>query len=247
MAAPTIFATQVSQQASGVTASNVTLPASVAAGDLVIAFVAADSGAGAMTWPSPWVNIKDEAGTGFVFSCAYLIASGGETTVAATHTSERSNHIAARIKAAEWHGTTAPEITANANGSSTGPDPPSLTPSWGSDTTLWVAVCAADDSAAPFPITAWPTGYTDNQVGNSTATSAACVAICSKGATAASDDPAAFTMTGTETWNAYTLAVRPAAGGGAPVTVVSPAAAVTAAGPVGTLNARSPFMNTTIG
>lgn len=205
----------VSSNGANTTTSVVTLPSSVAAGDLIIALIGADSGAGAMTWPSPWVKIKDEAGTGFQFSAAYLIASGGETSVSVTHTTERSNHIAFRIPAAEWHGTTPPEISAAVTGSSTTPDPPNLDPAgWATEAAHWIAVACADDSAPPGPITAYPTNYTSNQVTSNTAASAAFLAAAIRESFSASaENPGAFTMTGSETWNAYTIAVRPSAGG----------------------------------
>ncbi len=210
MAFPVVSGSTNSQETANTTTSNVTLPGSIASGDLVLAFLALDAGAGtAPTWPSPWVSILADQGTGFNVYVGYLIASGGETTVAVTHTSERSNHIALRITS--WHGTTPPEITVKANGSSTTPDPPSLTPSWGALDTLWIALTGCDDSATPYPITAWP--YANNQASNATATSAADLALCTNNVNAASQDPGTFTMTVTETWNAYTVAVRPAATG----------------------------------
>lgn len=232
MAFPTAT-TATSQQSTNSATRTVTLPVGVAAGDLVIALIAGD-GTTTFTWPSPWVEIKDEAGSGFVFTAAYLIASGGETSVAVTASAvERSNHIALRITG--WHGTTPPEIAAAATGSSTTPNPPSLTPSWGAADTLWIAIAAADDSATPFPITAWPANYTTNQIANATATSAADVALATRGLNAAAEDPGTFTMTGTETWNAYTIAVRPAAetaisgtdSGAASDTASAPAVALT--------------------
>jgi hypothetical protein len=212
---PIVSGSQTSNQNANTTTSNITLPASIAAGDLIIAFLASDSGAGANTWPSPWQVLKDEAGTGFQASIAYLIASGGETTVAVTHGSERSNHLAIRIT--NWHGTTPPEINTAATGSSTTPDPGTLTASWGSDDNLWIAVVFADDSATPFPITGWPTNYTANQLQSSTATSAADVGIATREFASATDDPGTFTI-GTETWNAYTIVVRPVPAGGGPTT-----------------------------
>lgn len=219
--------TQTSDRSPNSSTPTVTLPANVAAGDLVLAFVMQD-GSGTFTWPSPWVELVDETGTGFSSHIAYLVASGGETTVVPTSTiSERSNHIAVRIPAAEWHGTTPPEVSASASGNDTNPDPPSLSPSWGAENTTWVAAIGTDDSAAPFPVTGWPTGYDSNQTQESTATSAADVAIAIKQATAASDDPSAFTI-GKETWLAYTLAVRPPSG----ATIVTASTSVTGSGVV---------------
>ncbi|MCC6311372.1 MAG: hypothetical protein IT345_10700 [Trueperaceae bacterium] len=213
MAAPVFDSVTKSSSSSGSTESVVTF-ATAAAGDLIIGLISADSGAGAMTWPSPWVEIKGEAGTGFQFSAAYLIATGGETSVTVTHGAERSNNLAGRILAANWHGTTPPEISANANGSSDSPDPPSLTPSWGSAENLWVAIQAADQGSDPFPVTGWPTNYSGSQTENNDINSAGVIALATRLLTATSEDPGAFTNTGSETWNAYTLAVRPAVAAG---------------------------------
>ncbi len=212
MSFPIVQGVTTSTQAANSTTTVINLPPGVAAGELVLAFLGTDSGAGANTWPSPWVELKDDAGTGFEAGIAYLIASGGETSVTVTHSTERGNAIAMRISG--WHGTTPPEVTTAATGSSTTPNPGSLTPSWGADDTLWIAAMFADDSAVPFPVTAWPTNYTDNQTQGSTAASACDVAIATRNLNAASEDPGTFTMTGTETWSAYTVAVRPAAAGG---------------------------------
>lgn len=213
MAFPIVSGVQTSSQTLNTTTSVVTLPANVAAGDLIVAVIGADSGASTMTWPAPWVKLKDEAvSTTARASIGYLIASGGETSVSVTHSSERSNHIAARITG--WHGTTAPEISAIATGNSISPNADSVAASWGSDDNLFIVTTITDDSAAAFPITAWPTSYTDNQTSNQTASSAAKVGFATRNLAAASDDPGAFTLTTSEQWNAYTIVVRPAAAGG---------------------------------
>ena len=204
--------TQSSNQNTNSTTPSITLPASVAAGDLLIALISSD-GSRTATWPGSWVAIKDEAGTGFSFAAAYLIAAGGETSVSPTMSvTERSNHIAIRIPAAEWHGTTPPEISANASGSDANPDPPALDPSWATALTRWFAIYAADQQATPQTTSAYPTNYTDNQTDSTTATSAGNVACASREANVASENPGTFTMTVAETWNAYTLAIRLAAG-----------------------------------
>ena len=207
----------VSSNAANTATSTVTLPSSVAAGDLIVAIIGGDSGAAAFTWPSPWVEIKDLAGVGFVFGAAYLIASGGETSVSVTHTSERTNQIAFRFPAAEWHGTTPPEInTTPTSGTNNQPNPPAFGPSWGAEATHWIAVAVADDSAPPGPITAYPASYTSNNVTANTATSAAFLAAAIRESfVSASENPGVFTMTGSEDWDAYTIAVRPAASSGA--------------------------------
>ena len=177
---------------------------------MLIALVAADSGAGASTWATA-TELFDGSHTGFVFTGAYRIVVGGDTNPVATHTTERSNHIAVLIPAAEWaNDGTAPVISTVATGSSVSPDPTSVTFGWSAThNTIFIAVALWDDSAAP-TLTAYPSGYTDNQVSNITATSAGGVACAVKPSSAASspEDPGAFTLSGTETWAAYVIAVK---------------------------------------
>lgn len=210
--------TQTSQQTTNATTSTITMPASVASGDMLFALAAEDSGATSNTWDNSFTELLDTGTTGIVCAAAYKIAAGGETSVVATHTTERSNHIALRIPAAEWaNDGTAPEISTLATGNNTTPDPGSISPSWGTTrSTIFIVAMFADDSAPPGPITAYPTNYSNNNVSNTTASSAGVIACATRTATVASENPGAFTMTGTETWGAIVIAVKgPAAGGSA--------------------------------
>jgi hypothetical protein len=200
------------------------LPSTAAAGDLAFAFIAQD-GIATGTWSGSAVELLDHQGTGFNYHIAYLICAGGETSMVCTSTlSERANYISGIIPAASWHGSAPPEISTGATGNSTGPDPDTLTASWGSDSNLWIATLGADSG---LPMSAWPTNYTDNNVESFGLTSAGELAIATRGLAAASDDPGAFTMSISDTWSAFTLVVRPAAGGGAGVSVTPSTAALT--------------------
>lgn len=216
MAFPTITSSQLSSRATNAIDDSVTLPASIAAGDLIIIFHFAD-GAGTRTVPGSWQLIKDAVTSGSVSSVgvAYLIASGGETSVTVTKSiTERFSAIAIRIAAANWHGTTPPEISTGTTGSSTGPDPDNLILSgWGSEDTLWIPIVAFDDSAGTGTVSAYP--YASDNLKATAVSSAGCGAICSTTSTATSFNPNAFTLNPTDEWWAGTLAVRPAAGGAA--------------------------------
>lgn len=190
-----------------------------------IFIVGEDSGAASNTWATATELLDSASATGIICTVAYRIAVGGDGNPVATHTTERSNHIAINIPAAEWaNDGTAPAISAIATGSSTTPNATGVTFGWSAThRTIFIAALFADDSAPPGPVTAWPTGYTDNRVENATATSAAFVASAVKPSSAASspEDPGAFTMTGTETWGAVVIAVK----GLALSTTLSPGAA----------------------
>ena len=215
MAFPSIGTPVVSSESSSVTTHDVTLPASVAAGDLVIAAVFLDGTPGnpsRFTWPSPWVELADQdISTVASMTVAYLIASGGETTVAVTSVSaERSTHIAALVTG--WDGSTPPEISTVATGASTTPNATSVTASWGSADNLFITLYGID-SGAP---TAYPTNYSLAQTSTTTTpTSAAYGGLAARQLAAASDDPGAFTNSTSDNWAAYTIVVKPGAAAGA--------------------------------
>lgn len=208
---PVVAGTLGSSRITQSTTDTVDLPASIASGDLVMIFHFTE-GNSTRTVPSPWVEIFDSNSTGADgLTVAYLIASGGETSVVVTKTvTERFSAIAARITG--WHGTTAPEISSSATGSSTTPDPDSVTASWGSDDNLFIAMEATDNDS--FTPTAWPTNYTDNQITGPNAASSSGGAIATRNLAASNDNPGTFTITASDTWIAATAVVRPAAAGG---------------------------------
>lgn len=217
MAFPTIAQIQLSSRASNAVDDTVTLPTStaIAAGDLIIIFHFTDGAALSATVPGSWVEIKDAAMAGSpngrVF-VAYLIASGGETSVTVTKgASERFTAIAIKVLAAEWHGVTPPEISTGATGTSATPDPDSLTASWGSADNLWVAIMGMDDSLGTNTVDAYP--YASNNQKATAVSSAAGGAICTTESAVATLDPSAYTIAPSDEWWAGLMAIRPAVGG----------------------------------
>lgn len=209
MAFPVIAGTQKSVEGASVTAHDITMPASVAADDILIGWCFQDGDAGGFSWPAGWTEIQDGTVGATVASSTigWRRATGGETTVQVTSTNaERSSHIAIRITGA--HTTTAPAISASATGSSTTPNPDSLNPAdWDVEDTLWIAWYAVDTgtaSAYPLPDNNLATSATD-------VSSAAYGAICSDELAQASLDPGTFTNSISDNWRAGTIAVRPAA------------------------------------
>ena len=208
MAFPSIAGTQTSVETASVAAHDVTLPASVAADDILIAWVFQDGASGGFSWPAGWTEVLDSAvvSTEASVTVGWRRATGGETTVQVTSVNaERSTHIAVRITGA--HTTTAPEFSATATGTSANPNPDSLNPTnWDVEDTLWIAWQANDLQAT----TVFP--YANNNVSTSTTdvTSASYGAICSTESAVASIDPGTFTIGASDQWRAGTIAVRPA-------------------------------------
>lgn len=207
MAFPQVAGTNTSSHGSGVTSHTVSLPASIGAGDLLLIFANFNGSTVAVSVPTGWTEIYDsQSGSGSAWGWkAYRIADGGEGTSVSvtTDVSVTSAHQTFRITG---HGGNAPELS-SAGGTSSNPDPPSLTPSWGSADTLWFAVYSHDSTTS---ISAYPTNYTN---GNHTATASG-VASARRELAATSEDPGTFTVTTLRDADVITLAVEPAAAGG---------------------------------
>lgn len=219
-AAPTFAACTLSTRDSNNTTDTVNLPASIAAGDLILIFHFKDE-ASTNTSASGWTEIKDvnDAAATIHLWVGYLIAAGGETTATVVSSnSERFASIACRIAAAAWHGTTPPEISASATGNSQdGPNPDAVTASWGAEENMFIAIACVDITAV---VDGYPANYADNQTASNATVSSARGGIATRALTAASDDPGIFSLDASEQWIAATMVVRPA--GGAPPPATAP-------------------------
>jgi hypothetical protein len=183
----------------------VPLPDNIAPEDLLIVVFPYDGGGGA-SWPVGWTEILDQPNSTHGLAIAYRIADGGEgPTVTVTTEAEQAVGFAYRITGS--HGTTPPEII-SAVGSSTTPDPPALTSSWGSANTLWIAaygINGGPDKPGPsFPLT-------DHKLWARTGGSGASGgALASQVIAAATLNPDPFHNSADRPWVAATIAVRPA-------------------------------------
>lgn len=218
MAFPSITAATATGFATSVTSMAVSLPASISAGDLLLAFVEVRN-AGTWTKPTNWNDIStlSQAGGGSVgkLNGFYKIADGTEGATATWTASTGTTAVWQVYKVTSWHGTTPPEAV-TASGDVSSANPPSVTPSWGADDTLWMAV-AGHTAASAAAFTAAPTNYSNFvNSGASSGGAAVSVASATRQLNASSEDPGTFTAGGSNRWwAAATIAVRPAAGGGA--------------------------------
>jgi len=203
MATPVIAGTNTSVGSGG--SLTAALPASIAAGDLLLMLVVvASNAAQTVTTPTGWTQLFNDVGPGLLrrLACFYKTATGSEgSSVSITASGGGLACLTWRITG--WTGTPAAGTTAT--GSSTAPTPPSLSPSWGSGTTLWLA-CMGDavssSSIAP------PTNYSNGFQADQTSTSPqAHAAAASRALTAASEDPGAFTIS-SGSWAANTIAIQ---------------------------------------
>jgi len=236
MAFPVVSATNTSAVSTAGTTHTVNLPTGIASGDLLIVFFSKKSGSSnTLTWPSGWTALTDvNNGTNTGQSTAYRIADGTEgTTISVTSSaSVKSAHNSYRITS--WHGTTPPEGGAGSTGSSANPDPPSVSPSWGSADNLFLEAASVGSNTSS---SAASTNYTNLLTINSTGGSGGSnqmQASARHSLTGSTDDPDnAFTISASSIWASQTIAIRPAGAAFDPSTIMGPLALMDSGGFVG--------------
>ena len=213
LAAPAVASVTQTAFSSDTTTHNVSMPATVNAGDLLIVLFTND-GSATVTTPAGWTPLASTAeGSHVRLSVYYKKAAGTEGGTTVNFDTSASEQAAAQVyRITDWHGTTPPEIsTAATNAGSTAPDPASLNPAgWGVADTLWLAV-AGQDRGNQLGTTTYPPSYTNGTSTVSSNDNVCCRTLSARRAlVAASEDPGAFTIPASEQWVAFTIAVRPA-------------------------------------
>ncbi|MCJ7575163.1 MAG: hypothetical protein MUO80_00495, partial [Dehalococcoidia bacterium] len=140
LAAPVVASVTETAFGSDTTGHNVTMPATVNAGDLLIVLFTNDGDA-TVTTPSEWTELASNEADGAVrLSVYYKIAAGTEGGTTVNFVTSASEQAAAQVyRITDWHGTTPPEISTAATGDGTTPDPSSLNPAgWDVANTLWL-------------------------------------------------------------------------------------------------------------
>lgn len=204
--------------ATSVTSMAVNMPATVNAGDRLIALCHARNAGTWTTVPADWSNLVEQAGGGAVgeLSIFEKIAVGNEDGGTATWVTGTGTTAAWQvIRISGAHASTASEVTP-ASGDSSAANPPSETASWGgNENNLWLAV-AGHSAASAAAFSASPPGFLGfAQNGASSGGAAVCVAHGYDLYAGDTYDPGTFTVSGSNRWwAAATIVVRPAATGG---------------------------------
>ena len=223
MAFPTISISAFQGFASSAT-HNVTMPATVDAGDLLGVWFISDDGGVTITNPGGWTQAALSTASTSTQGRVILslkLADGtedGTNVNFATSSARVGGAIVFRIPASSWYGdistgvsvsnTTIPVTALNTPG-----DPASVTASWGSADNLYVVLGALADD--PVDYSAAPTNYTGLVTGSTGVAATACGAgVAYRNLAASSDDPSGFTQTTPTTFEYNTtIVIRPSAGG----------------------------------
>ena len=212
---PIILNTSSGADVGDQTSHTISLPATVAYGDRIVVALGCTT-VSAVTWPAGWTEIVDSNTASANISIAYRDCDGtesGGTVVPTTPGGElfSAAWVVIHLQAGSFH-SSAPEVATSYTGSpDTAPDPPSLTPSWGSTETLWLAF-AAGSRTPNNTHTVAPTGFSGLLTQTATSgTAQGNIGYAYKEERASSQDPSAFTTSASDIWVGATVAIRGAA------------------------------------
>ena len=203
MAFPVIASTSTGSIASNSASTTITLPSGCQVGHTAILIFTKDGSAAPTSSPANSQVIAQSADSGnashisiWKFPVAYL----SDFTI--SHASEMSSWICL-----SFAGGIDFQVSSVARGSSNVPNPPSLTHSFGAGTeVMWLALMGHDYNRTT---SAYPSTFTDNRINSrSTATGGTGTSIATLNSTTNPQDPGTFTISSSDTWCAYTLALK---------------------------------------
>lgn len=209
MGFPTVVSRADSLSTSNATSHTVNLGSTPNTNDLLIVAAFFD-GTPTITWPTAlgtWTQLyTGDNGISSRVDIRYKLANGEGSSIAlTTDAGERMATAAWVIDDGTFTGV--PEI-ATATGSSANPDSPSLSPSWGSQDTLWLSLACSD--SGDLTISAYPTSYSQTAVLDATGgAGGVTMGRAERQFAASSENPSAYTFSASKSWIASTIAVRP--------------------------------------
>lgn len=189
-----------------VTSHNVSLPAGVSAGDLLLVFFSVYGTPSSIDWPAGWSLLGWFGNSDVSSQACYRIADGSEssTVVVDTNITTSSAYTSYRItgycRLPESAGLSYGEATVS-------PDPPECTPSWGEDDTLWIA--AAGYGNGQTTVSSYPSGYSSGRNDRTGSVEGVGVGSASLQSNVSSEDPGAFMLSSAQRWTAMTVAIAP--------------------------------------
>jgi hypothetical protein len=216
MAYPSPGTPQATSFNSSVSSMAVNMPASTTSGDLLIAVVEVRN-PGTWTLPSGWTQLFSPVSAGGVgdLTVFYRTATGSEGGTTETWTaSVATTGVWLTVDISGWDGSSTPAYaTKNSGGSPSTNSFNTVTPSWGSATTLWLALYG--NTANGTTVSSAPSGYSGLTVQStiSGGGSYCCVAYADLQATATSETPGAFSTSSDRWWMTAAIAIKPASGG----------------------------------
>ncbi len=217
MTFPTIAATNNGNSGATSVTHVVNLPASIASGDLLLVFFSntqAANNAPSITTPaSGWTPMFTANQGAFEnLTVWYRVADGSEGSSITVTIGNGNARSAAWVCYRITGYTGTPENGTASAAATSSPDPPSVSPSWGSDDNLFIACYGWRGNVAH---SSYPTNYSLSQLTDRWVNSSGCgIAVAGRNVTASSGDPGAAGIAATTNTVANTIVVRGVTGGG---------------------------------
>ncbi len=214
MASPSVVNSATTDGTSADSTPTINLPGSIVSGNTLVALFRSAAG-GAIGFPAGWTELVDASADGAddQMAVAWRKADGTEgSTIDLTSGNGKFAAIVWQISGATDPTITAPEISTVATGTDDAPDPSTVTPTGGSKDYLflWLGGWEGKQTSPP---SGNPTNYSGplgaSSGGPGSAASNCRVAGAHRELTAASEDPGSWTISASDDWSAYALAVHP--------------------------------------
>jgi hypothetical protein len=197
------------------TSHAVPLPATVSPGSLLM-MVGRVAVAGTVSITG-WTVVQDSSDgsddvTFYAYKSSLAVGNEDGTTVTVNHGNGKMSAVTLSITDAEDPATLAPEASTVATGTSTTPNPTTCTPSGGSKKYLWLWAGAWEGEQTSPPTTP-PANYTavagaDSGTGGAVTTNTRTY-VAKRQNEATSEDPGSVTISVSDDWTAWTLAISP--------------------------------------
>lgn len=192
------------------TTHSITLPTGISSNDMLLVIFSNDGSATAsVTTPATgWTELWTASGGQNRMTCWYRRADGAEASTITATTSSSESAAWTCYRYSGVHTTSNPEA-GTAGGGSSSPDPPSVTASWGAEDNTFNAQVGNDSNIT---VTGYPTNYSEGQLTDlyNNATHGCGIGTASRQLNASSDNPGAFSYSGTDNWVYNTIVLRPA-------------------------------------
>ncbi len=192
---------------------NVNMPSTVNSGDLLIIYFGSDNTI--VTTPSGWTlefsGTPDSFAELNVYSKVADGTEGGTSVNVQTSGSVRASSNVYRIT--DYFGNASGIEVSGTTGDSINPNSPSLSPSWGSEDTLWISGFGAGPGADN--IATYPSSYTNGifiRSGSSGVNEHYSAGSARRELATATENPGQFGLSASDHWGAATIAIRPGEG-----------------------------------
>lgn len=217
MAFPSVRSSNTTDGTTASATPTINLPATVVAGDLLMVLFRV-AVAGAIGWPDgTWNELFDGSPDGaddqMAMAWKRAVGDEGGTTIALTCTSGKFAALSWAIRGAADPAARAPELSTVATGAGTTPDPTTCTPTGGARDYLWLWLGGWEGEQTSPPASN-PANFATDVIGANSGTAGVVttnvrVASASRQFNGASLDAGSWTISVTDDWTAYLMAIHP--------------------------------------